>query len=379
MIIENDCPSSGWQAIETYMSITNGLLPLTYQSDYLESPTPAFVQSIGANSLRQLRISFQPSLNTGPGYGYDNITVISTTPQVVVADALSTTGALWNLAINNVTTKGHGSVLDELDAVHSINTGYYQPYTIASCVHDTFYGHEDENPVAFPPSLGSSPQMLNASAFNNSILPIHAFIYPRIARSQVLDTPGLPSDYRLRWVELPEDPFNGTAVGAIVLLPRAPDNTTQEVLMCNLGAGWGSSKLNMSTFGGGSQIVNSEINLNAEESSGKEGSQFAPVAEEVSQSEENQFDLPLFPQKLITVTEDWAQYLNPSISGLNTTVFNHLMASQLLVPDIEVSAKIILAGMLANGLARIGSISQLQGTVKNVVESDESEGLDGKY
>lgn len=382
MTIENGCPSSGWQAIETYMSIANGLIPLSYQSNYLATPAPAYVQSIGANSLRQLRISFQPSLNTGPGYDYDNITTISTTPQAAVADALSTTGALWNLALNNVTTKGHGSVLEEFDAVHSINTGYYQPYTIASCVHDNFNGSVDENPVAFPPSLGSTPQMLNASAFNNSILPIHAFIYPGITRSQIQDTPGLLGDYRLRWIELPEDPFNGTAIGAVVLLPRAPDNTTQEVLMCNLGAGWGASKLNMSTFGGGSQTVNSEINLNAEEPSGKEGdegSQFAPVAEEITQSQENQFFLPLFPQKPITVTEDWAQYLNPSISGLNTTVFNHLMASQFRVPDIEVSAKVILAALLANGLARIGSTSQLQGTVKTIVETDGSEGLDGNY
>lgn len=132
-----------------------------------------------------------------------------------------------------------------------LNTGYYQPYTISSCVHDTFHGHEDENPVAFPTSLGST-QMLDASAFNYSILPIHAFIYPGITRSQILDAPDLQHDYRLKWIELAQDPFNDTAIRAVLMLPRAPGNTTQEVLMCNLGAGWGASKLNMSTFGGGS-------------------------------------------------------------------------------------------------------------------------------
>lgn len=183
-----------------------------------------------------------------------------------------------------------------------LNNGYYQPYTIASCVHDTFHGHEDENPVAFPPSLGST-QMLNASAFNYFFVPIHAFIYLGITRSQLLDTPGLQHDYCLSWIELAQDPFNGTAIRAVLMLPRAPGNTTQEVLMCNLGAGWGASKLNMSTFGGGSQTVNSEIDLNAEEPSpngegshfGPFGSQLGSVAEEVTKSEENQLYLPLFP------------------------------------------------------------------------------------
>lgn len=394
MIIENNCPSSGWQAIETYISITNDLIPLNYQELYGFIPAPAFVQVIGANSLRQLRISYQPSVNSGPGLGYDNITVIATTPHVAIADALSTTGALWNVALGNVTTKGHGSVLDQLDAVHSITTGYYQPYTVASCEYDTFYGHGDQNPVAFPPPPGSPLQMLNTSGFNDSILsgyafgsfePTHAFIYPDITRSQVLDTSGSPNEYRLRWIELPQDPFNGTAIGAVVLLPRASENTTQEVLMCNLGAGWGTSKINMSTFGGGSQFVNSEVHLNAQEikaeesDNGNSSAKFAPTAEEDSQSGENQFYLPVYPQIPVTVTEDWAQYLNPTISGPNTSVFHHLMTADFTVSDVATSAKVVLAGLLVNGLARIGSTSHLQGTLKTIVQPDGSEGLDGNY
>ena len=42
-------------------------------------------------------------------------------------------------------------------------------------------------------------------------------------------------------------------------------------------------------------------------------------------------------------------------------------------------AALILAEMIANGLARIGSTSQLQGTVKQVTEPDQSIGLDGNY
>ena len=377
LVIENDCPSSGWQAVETYLSVTNGLSPISFQLDYHVTPATTFIQVIGANSLRQIRIFDQFPVNSGSGY--DPITAIATTQQAAVADALSTTGILWNTAMRNVTTRGHGSVLDQLDAVHSITTGYYQPYPAASCEHDTFYGHEDQNPVAFPPPPGSTLKMLNTSDFNNSILSNHAFIYPGITRSHILNTSGFPGDYRLRWIELPGDPFNGTAIGAIVLLPRASENTTQEVLMCNLGAGWGASKMNTSTFEGGSQTVLSEVGLSPAIVNKGDDGRSAPLTEENAIGDEGYFILPSFPQHLVTVTEDWAQYLNPSVSGSNTTVFHRLMASHLLIPDISISARIILAGLLANGLARIGSSSQLQGTLKTAVQPDGSEGLDGDY
>ena len=79
------------------------------------------------------------------------------------------------------------------------------------------------------------------------------------------------------------------------------------------------------------------------------------------------------------MTEDWAQYLNPSISNSNTTVFSRLMASRVLLADLSLNVRVILAELLANGLARIGSTSRLQGTLKTVIQSDGFEGLDGDY
>ena len=290
---------------------------------------------------------------------------------------------MWQLAMQNTTSKGHGSVSDQLDAVHSIVTGYYQPYTIGTCQPNTFYGYEDQDPVVFPLPPGSNVSMLNTSAFNDSGLPAPGFAYPGITRSQLLRTPGSSNDYRLRWIELPQDPFNGTAIGAVVLLPRADESTTQEVLVCNLGAGWGMSNVNMSTYGAASQTVLSEVDINAvSEPSSPDSTfldaRFIPLAEEVS-GDGALFCLPSFPQKQLVVTEDWAVYLNPSFSNSNSTVFHRLMASHLLEPDIGVSATIILTSLLANGLARIGSTSQLQGMLKTVVESDGSEGLAGDY
>ncbi len=376
LLTKTDCPSNGWQAIEIYLSLTNAMTPLSFQLYFDQTAAPTFMQVTGATSLRQLQIAdFEQEFGTG----YDDELALATIQQAAVADALSTLGVMWDLAMQNVTTRGHGSVMSQLDAVHSITTAYRQPYTLASCEHDTIFGHEDQNPVVFPVPPGSTPQMLNTSKFNDSILSGHAFIYPGISRSQILDTPGSPNDYRLRWIELPEDPFNGTAIGAVVLLPRSLDNTTQEVLMCNLGAGWGTSSLNMSTFGSSSQFVQSEVSLSDIYVNSSVTNPPFFQSEEYATMESSYFLLPWFPQQPITVTEDWAQYLNPSISDTNTTVFHRLMASHLLRPDIAISAKIILAGLLANGLAGIGSTSQLQGTLKTVVQSDGFKGLDGDY
>ena len=379
-LFEKDCPSSGWQAIGTYMSFTNNLLPSQYVDKYGIASSPAYVELTSASSLRQLHINDQNGLNLE--LGYDQVLAVATTQQAAVADSLTTTGSLWNLAMSNVTTKGHGSILSQLDAVQSIEADYYQPYTIASCEYDVIYGYEDSDPVIFPIPPGSTVSMLNTSAMNSNLSigtgswwrQYHGFEYTGITRSQILDTPGSPGENRLRWIELPQMPFNGTAIGAVILLPRDSTNTTQEVLMCNMGAGWGTSKLNTSTFAGNSQPVLSEVGLDPNTADytrllnnpGAINVNTGTINQENLIVDFEYFALPLFPQRPITVTEEWARFLNPLLADSNTTVFNYLMNSQITIVDTSVSAKIILAALLANGLARIGSASQLQGTLKTV-------------
>ena len=384
LLVEDDCPSSGWQAVETYLSITNNLLPSQYVYEYGNLYSPAYVELTSANSLRQLRINDQNALILTPDY--DSVLAVATTPQAAVADALTTAGALWTLAINNVTTKGHGSVLNQLDAVHSIEADYYQPYTIGSCEYDIIHGPEDSNPVVFPIPPGSINSMIDTSAFDANLSigtrVYHAFQYPGITRAQILETSGSPDENRLRWVELPQMPFNGTAIGAVILLPRASTNTTQEVLMCNLCAGWGTSKLNTSTFAGNAQTVLSEAGLDPNTASyrrllndpGPYATNTGTLNQEDLIVNLEYFALPLFPERPITVTEEWARYLNPFLTGSNTTVLNYLMNSQMSFADTSFSAKIIMAALMANGLARIGSTSQLQGTVKTVALPDGSLG-----
>ena len=98
--------------------------------------------------------------------------------------------------------------------------------------------------------------------------------------------------------------------------------------------------------------------------------------------EKDFFYAPIFPERPVTVTEEWAKYLNPSIGYLNTTIFNNPMGLNVTSDSVghqQVQAELTLAGMVANGLSRIGSSSQLQGTVKQIIEHGQSDGLDGDY
>ena len=387
---EADCPSNNWQAIKSFLDFTNSL---TDAYDHLGVPyatLPGSIEVPGQNSLRRLHIYAQTSPFPGPGY--DPECLISTTQQAAIADVLSATGALWSLGLANISTNGHGHPEDQLDAVHDITQDYYQPYTLVSCQHDVINGPKDQRPVGFPLPPGSSPSMLNVSAYNDSILPgyrtsasndivvpSHAFEYNGISRADILNTPGPPEENRLRWVELPADPFNGTAIGAIVLLPSEGNDTAQDIVVCNLGAGWGTTKLNTSTFTGAPQPVLSETGVRYPDPVTIKILDDTPHAEAIALGASGYFLLPTFPQHTVTVTEQWAAYLNPSIPSMNTTLFHHLMVSNITSIRTSTSVGAILAGLSANGLSNIGSTSKLQGTLKTDNAPDGSSIIDWGY
>lgn len=352
--------------------------------------TPSSIEATGQNSLRRLLI--KTVFDDSPTPFYDPETNLATTQQAAVADALTATGVMWSWASTNVSDKRHGHPEDQLDAVHSITQDYYQPYTLVSCQSDVINGPDDQRPVGFPLPPGYPPSMLNVSAIDDSILPgyptsawnqsptpSHAFEYSGITRSEILRTPGLLNENRLRWVELPNDPFNGTAIGAIVLLPSTEKDTTQHIVVCNVGAGWGTSKLNTSTFAGAPQIVLSEDSVKIPDTDFGTSSSDIPDAESNALADSGVFILPNFPQRTLTVTEEWASYLNPSIPSMNTTLFHYLMASNITSIRVATNVKIILAGLLANGLSGIGSASKIQGTIKEVERPDGSSSVDGDY
>lgn len=169
---------------------------------------------------------------------------------------------------------------------------------------------------------------------------------------------GRVSSHCLLWVEPPQTPFNGSTIGPVVLLLRSPNNSTQEVLLCKLSAGWGDSFLNMSSLSPFFGEVSSAVK----------------VPDSVLKNDLSNgvcfYDMPIFPRRQIDVNADWVSYLNPFLPGSNTSVVDTLLMSSIDnnpgLPASGVTAGIFLSGMLANGLARTSFSGQLYGTPKTV-------------
>ncbi|KAI4247145.1 MAG: hypothetical protein LQ352_006212 [Teloschistes flavicans] len=349
--ITNGCPSSEWESISDYLALANSKFPPQLSTPFMVSPYS--VPLTGQGSLRQLVIQHHIYDNeTAP---FDQEAAQATTQQSAVADALSATSALWDIALQN----SNSPYYDQRDAVQSIVANNFQPYTLVSCGADVIQDHTDDRPVAFPIPPGSSPEMLShANVTTDSALPMFAIEYSGLTRSEILDTPGAKSEYRVKWVGLPETLFNGTSIGAVILQPRM--NETQGILLCNLAAGWGSSSMNMSSSPAASGTDFPSSSLYDPNSLLPQSSDYSRrIADAVVT-----FELPLFPQRKISISEAWAKYLDASIPSLNTTVINALMGGKLNRQDDTTSANIILAGLLANGLARTGFDSRLQGKLR---------------
>ena len=380
------CPSHGWEAVQDYMYTTANSFERKYLDLIHLVHHPSFVELTGRGSQRRLSITTFAE----QAEGYDPEAFGVTTQQSAVADALTETGNLWTHSMSNVSASGHGSVLQRQDAVHTITTGYYQPYTVASCATDVIDGLHDDSALSLPIPPAVQPSlMLDQAKYNRSLSGIYSFVHPSITKDQIFGLPGSVEKSRLKWVELPQDPFNSSSIGAVVLLPRLVTNSTQNIVVCSLGAGWGASFINASSFDASTSFTTSSIdwssaNLNINPDQGPNEDNTFSFAETLAADSVVYFDLPFFPEKPITVTETWANYLNPFIPALNTTVIDALMSTNSPAGELGSlqqidTAKWALGGLLASGLASIGATGTLQGDIKTALQPDRSQGFDGDY
>ncbi|KAL9585099.1 MAG: hypothetical protein Q9212_001725 [Teloschistes hypoglaucus] len=361
------CPSDEWQSIEKFLQLQLHSLPPQFVEEFGYNEPEKGIEITGKAAIRELMISRQLSK---PFVNSDPFMTTVTAAQSAVADALTSTGLLWATTNPDMNTGGHGVTLEQLDAVHRIENNYYQPYTIGSCANDTIEGVNDERPLAFPMPPGVLPQYIPQQRLDNSLLDYPAFPFFNLTRAEILDTAGPSWENRLQWIELPQDPFNNTAIGAVILQP-VQDAGVQEIIVCTLGAGWGQTTLNSSTRLGGSTGV--ETRISSPESFTREMMSLNDTAPDPGISEaENLIDIlsgifmyPIYPQHLIKATQNYTKYLNPFVTELNTTVFHQLMRSNMTLFDPAVTAAIILSSLLANGLSRIGIESSLQGDLRN--------------
>ena len=379
------CPSDGWQKIRNLISLESQILPEPYSKRFDYEMAPEQVQLASRSSIQQLSFAENENyLGQGPR------PIMASVQHRAISDALTNTAALWFLSLTNVTASpGHGAPLsDQSDATHTITSNYSQPYSTVVCMPVSIKDTSAPGPLTFPMlpnanSLKLANGNLTIEACSRTVI-CHTIAHPSISWHDILEYPGSTKEYRMRWIELPQDHFAGSSIGAVIYRPRNEGNKTQEVLMCNISAAWGMSELSVQTFYGGTSPVSSrrvgqDDNGNYKPSSIKLVN--VPINQQRNkflQSTEIAYDIPFYPKQPMKITENWAKYLDPLIGDFNSTLINVLFQKQLFSCSPHTTAETVLAGLIVNGLSQTGAGSRLQGSVRTVGPNGEG-GLDGNY
>lgn len=256
---------------------------------------------------------------------------VATTPHAVIADALTATGGLWFISLTNVTSKpGHGSPLsDQSDALQTVASNYSQPYSSAVCVPDSIHNISDSRKLVLPFLPYANPESLvNGNITYQGNVSVWTIEHPHVTYGHVLNVARSATDYRIQWIDLPQGAFSGSSIGVIILLPQLGNNAMQQILICKLSAGWGTTTLLPTASDGDTSDVSSKVtDFDLGRSPAISLSQDNTLLAE--QNIDDFLYLPGYQQQLIDITKSWAKYLNPSISSKNTSFINLLMQQQM--------------------------------------------------
>ncbi|KAI4199036.1 MAG: hypothetical protein LQ348_001955 [Seirophora lacunosa] len=205
--------------------------------------------------------------------------------------------------------------------------------------------------------------------------------HPDYFYSQLLDPMDDIQAYRTRWIELPGDVFNGSSIGAAILLPRSEQDPVQEVVLCNIAAGWGRSSLvasSNSKVSGGGMISTFQEGQNLKAVTLPISRGINPEAQPTTDQFGNAFHYLDFPRRLINISASWAQYIDPLIQGRNTSLLDMLIQEAKIQGEQPTSIPETIVMLFVNGLARTAWGSTLQGEVKSIEPNGEGD-LDGNY
>ena len=379
--LSNSCPSSEWEAIREFLALGSHEVPVEYQEIYESAQNPAYLFVSGKESQRQQYLGQSNNLDPyiAPFY--------STTQMVATADALATTSALWYQSLINVTqNSGHGSPLsDQSDSIHTLVGDSFQGYTAGNCFSEIIKNTTDPSPIAFPfLYFANNPATSVINITSSSNYTSSAIVHPNLSRADVFANASHSFGYQLQWVDLPQPLFNGSSIGAIIVPPQAGNSTSgkggsQSLTLCNLAAGWGTSTLQTEKDSDGrGTSISSQVSVSPL-------GYASPTLQGLTPENANAvmlFSYPRFPQRLINITQEWAQYLDPMVESANRSVFDLLIRERYLVQGSQsieafnVFAAQTLVLMVTNGLARIGYESTLQGSPKSIPGTPF---IDGNY
>lgn len=378
--LNKSCPSSEWESIREFLAIASLELPVKDQEIYNSQAEPGYFFVSGKTSQRQQYLGRL----SGPDIHIASSS--STTQMVATADALATTATLWFRSLYNVTQKsGHGSPLfDQSDSVHTLTGDSFQGFATGNCLSEAIHNSTDTNPIAFPFLINANnPATPTTNRTSSDGYTFSAIVHPNLSRADVVTNARNSFEYQLQWVDLPQPLFNGSSIGAVIVPPYAVNSTydndgPQSLILCNLAAGWGSTALQTERS---SHVGQSSV------SSTITDSPFEPLYHIISPTAENEninldFYYPGYPQQLINITQEWAQYLDPMVESANRSIFDLLMQEHYVlqgsysIESLNVFATETLVLMVTNGLARISYDSTLQGSPKSIPGTPY---IDGNY
>lgn len=377
----NAFPASEWYVVRDMLSASWQTTSDSYIARFHThlAPEPGRIHGLGA--VRNLYWGeWLDHFRPGP------MISITTTPQAVVADAITEVGSLWHISLVNVTADaGHGSPLsDQSNAKHNIGSNYSQPYSLASCLPDNIENTTDSRHIAFPAlDTNEGPYVTTINrTYNASINPwagptANVIVHPHYTYAQLLDVSGSAEDYRLDWIDLPGDLFNGSSIGVVILPPRNGTEFVQKVFLCNLAAGWSLSSLAVETGSMGVGAVESTCHYQGFQGTPVPISRgLQPEAEDLTSIFGGALQKPGVSQ-VINISASWAQYLNPYVEDFKKPLLSVLEEATGEYASAYMSTR-ILNLLAVNGLSRTGWGSKLQGQVRSIGVNGEG-GLDGNH
>ncbi|KAG4428127.1 hypothetical protein IFR05_016390 [Cadophora sp. M221] len=261
---------------------------------------PEQISLLGSRALRKMEVRFR-----GP-FDYQPPLTSATAPSAQIADALAELAMYWSEAnINNCATK--------------------KPVVFVRCnsngLNDTLrFPRLDRGPGQFP-LVNFDSNILNTSHENTS-------------------SP-------VTWVELPQELFGSSSIGAVVSLTDNDQDVSEgQLLACTVDARWGASMSKLAYSSGPMMNFGSPVNW------------FTSGRLQTGHGAWTQ----------ITISAQWAQNADMMLEG-NTSVYSRIsrqisngITTKTLYAVNAVEA--VLAMMMAESISRTMSTASIQGTLK---------------